>query len=30
MQLVPLRLGLIMDSTRPMDNMALAWNTPQA
>ena len=22
-------LGLIMDDTRPMDNMALAWNTPQ-
>ena len=22
-------LGLIMDAKRPMDNMALAWNTPQ-
>ena len=22
-------IGLIMDTTRPMDNMALAWNTPQ-
>ena len=22
-------MGLIMDSTRPMDNMALAWDTPQ-
>ena len=22
-------IGLLMDSTRPMDNMALAWDTPQ-
>ena len=25
----PCNVGLIMDDTRPMDNMALAWNTPQ-
>ena len=25
----PCHVGLIMDDTRPMDNMALAWNTPQ-